>query len=138
MLLKDNFTGLQHLGLPVTDIERSREFYKQLGFEEIMTAELDFGGPIRVAMMKRADAVMELYQMPEEQLVEIRTREDGPLDHIAFSVADVDAAFEELKSAGMEMNEEAPILLDTFWAQGCKFFTIRGPDGERLEFNQIL
>ena len=138
MLLKDNFSGLQHLGLPVTDIERSREFYKQLGFEEVMATELDFDGTIQVAMMKRADTVMELYQMPEEQLAEIRTREDGPIDHIAFSVADIDAAFEELKSAGMEMNEEAPVLLDTFWAKGCKFFTIRGPDDERLEFNQIL
>ena len=60
------------------------------------------------------------------------------LQHLGLPVTDVDAAFEELKSAGMEMNEEAPILLDTFWDRGCKFFTIRGPDGERLEFNQVL
>jgi lactoylglutathione lyase len=25
-----------------------------------------------------------------------------------------------------------------FWKNGCKYFNITGPDGERLEFNQIL
>jgi lactoylglutathione lyase len=25
-----------------------------------------------------------------------------------------------------------------FWSKGCKYFNILGPDGERLEFNQIL
>ena len=24
------------------------------------------------------------------------------------------------------------------WKNGCKYFNVLGPDGERLEFNQIL
>ena len=26
----------------------------------------------------------------------------------------------------------------SFWKNGCNYFNITGPDGERLEFNQIL
>ena len=39
--------------------------------------------------------------------------------------------------AGFKVIEEAPVFLP-FWKNGCKYFNITGPDGERLEFNQIL
>jgi lactoylglutathione lyase len=81
--------------------------------------------------------IIELYQLTPKDLDELRSRKDGHIDHIAFDVADVDAAFREMQEAGMECLEEAPVLLD-FWERGCKYFAIRGPDGEKLEFNQIL
>lgn len=137
-LLKINFLGLQHIGLPVSDIERSREFYQNLGFENVMEKVFDNGtGTIRVAMMKRERVVIELYQLPPDQLAEIRSRKDGHIDHIAFDVADIDSAFDELKRAGLKPLQNAPVKLD-FWERGCKYFSIRGPDGEILEFNQIL
>jgi len=52
-------------------------------------------------------------------------------------VADVEKAFNELKAAGFTIIEEQPIFLN-FWEKGCKYFAVRGPDGEKLEFNQIL
>ncbi len=39
--------------------------------------------------------------------------------------------------AGFHPIEAAPVKLD-FWENGCMYFNILGPDGERLEFNQIL
>jgi hypothetical protein len=33
--------------------------------------------------------------------------------------------------------ENEPVFL-AFWVKGCKYFNTSGPDGERLEFNQIL
>jgi lactoylglutathione lyase len=33
--------------------------------------------------------------------------------------------------------EDKPVFLP-FWKKGCKYFNILDPDGERLEFNQIL
>ena len=137
-LLSGNFQGLQHIGLPVTDLARSLAFYQRLGFETIMTAE--FGADDdkgHVAMLQRASAVLELYQLPEKMLADIRTRNDGHFDHTAFSVDDVDAAFRDLTAAGLLPEQPEPIFLD-FWEHGCRYFTIRGPDGEKLEFNQIL
>ena len=35
------------------------------------------------------------------------------------------------------MIEEAPVFLH-FWKKGGKYFNILDPDGERLEFNQVM
>ena len=67
----------------------------------------------------------------------IRQRKDGHVDHVAFDVEDIDVAFETLTNAGFNVLEEQPLFLP-FWKNGCKYFNITGPDGERLEFNQIL
>jgi lactoylglutathione lyase len=51
---------------------------------------------------------------------------------------DIEQAYQEIRTAGLEILEEpAPVFLP-FWEKGVKFFTIRGPDGEKVEFNQIL
>ena len=75
--------------------------------------------------------------MPETELAEIRGRSNGHIDHIAFDVDDIDQTYSELKQAGFNILEPEPVFL-AFWYKGCKYFNITGPDGERLEFNQIL
>jgi catechol 2,3-dioxygenase-like lactoylglutathione lyase family enzyme len=137
-LLKGNLGGIQHLGVPVTSLETSVKFYQDLGFERIMSAEVPEGDDaIQVAMMKHDNVIIELYQLTGEEREALKNRSDGHIDHIAFNVKDIDQAFEELKSAGFDTIEEKPVFLD-FWEKGCKYFAIRGPDGEKLEFNQIL
>ena len=88
-------------------------------------------------MMKNKSVIIELYQMPQQQLEEVRKRKNGHIDHIAFDVDNIDSAFTALKNASFEIIEEQPVFL-SFWKNGCKYFNIIGPDGERLEFNQIL
>ena len=88
-------------------------------------------------MMKQGDIIIEIYQMPDAALNGIRSRKDGHIDHVAFDVEDIDATFELLKREGFNVIEDAPVFL-AFWQKGCKYFNITGPDGERLEFNQIL
>ncbi len=137
-LLNGNLGGIQHLGIPVTNLEISASFYQDLGFERVMSAKVPEGDDaIQVAMMKHDNAIIELYQLTGVEREALRSRSDGHIDHIAFSVNDIDKAFEELTSAGFETIEEKPVFLD-FWENGCKYFSIRGPDGEKLEFNQIL
>jgi lactoylglutathione lyase len=97
----------------------------------------DPAGAIHVAMMKRDNVIVELYQLVGKELEELRSRSDGHIDHIAFDVKDIEKAFGELRVAGFETIEEEPVFLD-FWDKGCKYFAIRGPNGEKLEFNQIL
>jgi len=138
ILLKNNFNGLQHLGIPVTNLEKSVIFYTKLGFTRVLTSKVpDSAGTIHVAMMKRDNVIVELYQLVGKELEELRSRSDGHIDHIAFDVKDIDNAFGELKAAGFETIEDQPVFLD-FWNKGCKYFAIRGPNGEKLEFNQII
>jgi lactoylglutathione lyase len=138
--LQDNFNGLQHLGLPVSNLKASIEFYKSLGFKRIMASQVDVpaeNDSILVAMMEQMGVIIELYQVTKKEMKELKSRKDGHVDHIAFDVADVEKAFHELKEAGFTIVEKQPVFLN-FWEKGCKYFAIRGLDGEKLEFNQIM
>jgi catechol 2,3-dioxygenase-like lactoylglutathione lyase family enzyme len=129
---------IQHIGIPVTNIKASEAFYEKLGFRNVMATTFEYnGGKGNVAMMKLGEMIIELYQMPEAELAEIRNRKNGHIDHIAFDVDDIDKTFEELKNAAFNVLEEQPVFL-AFWKNGCRYFNITGPDGERIEFNQIL
>ena len=130
--------SLQHIGIPVTDIKVSEAFYKRLGFSNVMQSNFQYNGGTGTCIMMQRDAmIIEIYQMPDAELEAIRNRKNGHIDHIAFDVSDVDATFSLLKNEGFNVLEDAPVFL-AFWKNGCRFFNITGPDGERLEFNQIL
>jgi lactoylglutathione lyase len=86
-------------------------------------------GKGKVAMMKLNDMILELYEMPENELYEIRSRKNGHIDHIAFDVDDIDETFTELNKASFNILEEQPVFLP-FWKNGCKYFNITRPDGE--------
>jgi catechol 2,3-dioxygenase-like lactoylglutathione lyase family enzyme len=129
---------LQHVGLPVTNLKVSEAFYRKLGFVNVMTSGFECKeGRGVVAMMQHGKIILELYQMSEAQLEGIRSRKDGHIDHIAFDVNNIDSVFAELKNAQFSIVETQPVFLP-FWKNGCKYFILTGPDGERLEFNQIL
>jgi lactoylglutathione lyase len=130
--------SLQHIGIPVTDIGRSEAFYQKLGFHKATQSPFDHNGSKgRMVMMQLKDIIIELYELPKDDLLEIRQRKDGHIDHITFDVSDIDQAFSALKKAAFTIVENEPVYLP-FWEKGCKYFNILGPDGERLEFNQIL
>jgi len=131
--------SLQHVGIPVADIAVSEVFYSRFGFKNVMQSTFTIEGETGTCiMMKHKGVIIELYQMPEKQLQEIKTRKNGHIDHIAFDVDDIDITFSLLKDASFSILEEQPVHLSTFWNNGCKYFNVVGPDGERLEFNQIL
>lgn len=133
-----SFTKIQHIGIPVTDLARSMTFYQRLGFDSVMDSNFDHQGlKGRCVMMKKGEILMELYQLPGPDLEVVRNRQDGHVDHIAFDVEDIDFAYETLNKNGFTPIEPTPVFL-SFWQKGCRYFNILGPDGERLEFNQIV
>lgn len=130
--------GLQHVGIPVTNIRISEDFYSSLGFVKVMESPFDHEEGMGLClMMKRETIIIELYQLPGKALNTIKQRKDGHIDHIAFDVPDIEEAYQILKQNGYQILEESPVFLK-FWRNGCRYFNILGPDGERLEFNQIL
>lgn len=132
--ITDNITGFQHLGLPVKDIERSISFYSGFGFTVSGRHELEeCGGITKVAFLDINGFCLELYQ-PAPGVADNRTA--GIIDHIALDVKDIDIAYKEITDAGFEVIEGINTL--PLQAKGIKYFMIPGPDGERVEFNQIL
>jgi len=139
MFLEGNLRGAQHLGIPVVDLAAAKRWYR-----EVLSCELLFettfgepGGEIAVAFLERAGVVFELYQLPGAALADIAARSDGHIDHIAFDVIDIDQAFADVQAAGLAPIEPAPVWLP-FFAWGVRYFAIRGPSGEKIEFNQRL
>ena len=140
MLLEGNLQGIQHLGIPVTNLEKSKAFYLNFGFTEILRTAIPAQNTdaINVAMLHKDNLTVELYQLDRDACKQIASRRDGHIDHIALNVLDIDRAYADIRAVGLTILEDnAPVYLP-FWENGVKFFTIRGPDGEKIEFNQVL
>lgn len=125
MNITDNFTGLQHIGIPINDIEETVKFYKSLGFEAVLRT-INAEANEKVAFMrlnglKNRSAVMSY----------------GAVDHIALNVKSADEAFKFVNESGLNNTKDSIHFLP-FWENGVKFFTIEGPNKEKIEFSQYL
>lgn len=139
MLLKDNLFDSQHLAIFVTDVERSVKFYEQFGFEVILSDQIPMEPePVKLRFLKFNTLTLELVELGGDMRKEVGARGDGHIDHIALNVRDIDKAYAELTAAGFKaLEEDAPVFLP-LWDNGTKYFTVRGPDGEKVEFSQII
>lgn len=135
MELTGNITGFQHLGIPVADLEKSVAFYSSLGFRIENRSELEeTGGTTQIAFMVFGSFCIEFYQPAGNFDF---APKPGQIDHFAMDVRDIDSAFIYFKDAGQEILEEAPVFLPIH-GKGVKYFTVLGPDGEKVEFNQMV
>ncbi len=139
MCLKSNIKGFQHLGLPVRDIEKSKNWYiSTLGFELVYQTQFGSGNEeVKVAFIKLGNFVIEMYQPSGDEFEEIKGRGHGHFDHIALDVDNIEAIYEKLERLGINTIEGKPRYLP-FWENGVKFLTILGPNEEKIEFNQKL
>lgn len=131
---KGNVTGLAHIGVFVSDIERSITYYEQiLNFECYERADIeDPSGLIRLAFIKNGSCIIELVQKPNAP-----QKSDGPVDHVAMIVDDIEAAMTNLKAKGVTFEKDEPVFLPMLF-NGVKYAFFRGPDGEQLEINELL
>ena len=126
MAFSEIATGLQHIGIPTNDLNLTIDFYQSLGFE---LAHRTANGDEQVAFLKLGNLMIETYQNFKA------ARINGAVDHIAINVTDVEEARRIADSMGLEVIEEGQL---PFWENGVKYFTILGPNREKLEFNQYL
>ena len=132
MNISETVTGLQHIGIPTNDIEKTSAFYNSLGFQTIYrTVNKAANPPEPVAFMELKGVVVETWQNGAAPGV------NGAIDHIALNVTDIEAAYAAVQAGGYEILTDGILFLD-FWESGVKYFSIAGPNGETLEFNQKL
>ena len=124
-------TGIQHIGLPTNDLEKTIEFYKTLGFEVASECTLPTD---KVAFLKLKNICIETYQGIGEDYAQ---GFDGAIDHICVDVDDIEATWEAVKAAGLTpMADEIEFL--PFWEKGVRFFKVLDPNHAPVEFCQIL
>ncbi len=129
MNIKKYFSGLEHIGIPGKDIKKTVEFYEKLGFETFYEATMN--GTQHFAFLKLGDLVIETYDKPPF------ADAAGVVDHYAIKVTDVDAVFEKMKDEGYDLLDKE-VQQVPFFGNGYRYFMIKGPNGEKIEFGQSL
>lgn len=126
--MKNYATGIQHIGIPTKNMDASKAFYEKLGFEADYET-VNNGG--KVIFFKLENLVMEIYESDEAAM------STGAFDHVAIDVKDIEQTYQEICNIGLNtMQDEIHFL--PFWDNGVKFFTIKGPNEEKIEFSQIM
>lgn len=122
----ENITGLAHIGIPTEDMGASKRFYETIGFTLLEDFLQPNGRP--VVFLGLGNVVLEVYEAEAAD-------KPGAIDHVALSVRDIGAVFDRMKELGYEALEGEIKLLD-FGARRVRYFTISGPNKERIEFSQ--
>ncbi len=127
--------GLAHIGLFITDIEKTKSFYsKILGFKVAHeTALQSENGEVKICFLSLGDLCIEAVQLPNAQ-----KRSDGWFDHIAIKVKNIEAIKQKLEQRGIVFEEETITHAPSVWENGSKWILFRRPDNEHLEINEVL
>ncbi len=117
---------LAHIGIVVTDAEKSRKFYSE------------FCGCKAVKLIEDERYKLQFLDADGQTIILLQLLEGDPegnricgvIDHLAFQVKDIDAAVKKLRLAGVPLQMEKP-KVEIIGARVIYFY---GPDGERLEY----
>lgn len=124
-------TGINHIGIRVADLERSAEFYRQLGFEVVgpigmeAIANMEHPSGIRINFIPNADS-----GITNNILIDSVDRYPG-YTHVALNVDDIVSAEKSIQALGIHITE-GPVTLPS----GDVMFFIRDPDKNVIEFYQ--
>jgi catechol 2,3-dioxygenase-like lactoylglutathione lyase family enzyme len=119
-----NLAGIAHAAIRVADLDKSRDFYAKLGYEEAFN--MSQGGKTTQSFVKINDRqFIELY--PQRQ----------PSDtigfmHVCFESADIQALHDTYVARGL-----TPIAVRKA-AAGNLLFTMEGPEKQNLEYTQYM
>ena len=125
-------TRINHVGLRVSNLEITREFYEKLGFEFLVGPV----GPEPVAIMEHPSGVNINFILnatdtaPLNLLMDVSEKHTG-YTHIALEVTDLEAVEQQLKSLSFVITEGPIVTPD-----GASFIFIRDPDDNVIEFHK--
>jgi catechol 2,3-dioxygenase-like lactoylglutathione lyase family enzyme len=118
-------TGIQAIGLvmvPTSDQDRSIEFYESIGFEK--RTDIPFGGAYRWVEVYPPSGTTGIALAPPRPGDDVKPKELG----ISITTADVDATFAELRSLGVDVDEQVMRMGDPV----PPMFWFRDPEGHSL------
>jgi catechol 2,3-dioxygenase-like lactoylglutathione lyase family enzyme len=117
-------TGIAHVAFRVSDLQKSREFYSRLGFEQAF--EFSDPGKATVAFIKINDhQFIELYA---------RSSDSQPLGlmHICFEANDIETVRNEYLKRDLKSEEAKKARA------GNLLFVMHDPEGQLLEYTQYM
>ncbi len=131
--MEGKITGLGHIGLFISDMERTKKYYHDIfGFEPIFEYVTACGD--KVAFLKMNEVVLEVVQAVNHDL----NGADGRFNHLAMRVENIDAVRDDLLKKGVVFEEDAITTCPECFPNGARWILFRGPDNERLEITEPL
>ncbi|MNI48539.1 Lactoylglutathione lyase [compost metagenome] len=126
-------TKIEHVGIQVTALEDSIEFYERvIGLKHLHTIG-EVEDELRLAFLT----------FPGQESVEVELvwktnapdiAKEGRVHHIAFTVSGIEKEYARIADLGLSGLSPEINSLPT----GSRFFFFNGPDGERIEFFEPL
>lgn len=118
-----------HVGIIVADLERSKAFYRALGFEAVSERVAE---DKTLSFLRLGAIQLELFWYRESvPAAEDSSRVLG-FRHLAFETHDIDAAFAELSAAGLLPEGVAIREIPPDW----RLLFFNDPDGVEIEIKQ--
>ncbi|MBI3980200.1 MAG: VOC family protein [Chloroflexi bacterium] len=111
---------IDHIELIVRNVDEFVRLFELMGFEVVLRTE-HHGGSAEVKLPGPDQPVFEIHQVEGE--------ENPGINHIAFRVDDVQAAYAQLANAGVRFDRAPGLVPQT----GRVIANFRDPDGWRLQ-----
>ncbi len=128
--------GIAHIGIRVSNLERSRAFYELLGFEFVMgpvgsepVAILSHPSGIEINLVINAPEDERAAERPNA-LMDTEDKYPG-YTHVALVCPELERSVDELRSAGVRISG-GPVQFPT----GGRAYFIRDPDANVIELHQ--
>ncbi len=123
-------TRINHLGLRVKNLDISRKFYEKLGFDFLAGPV----GPEPVAIMEHPSGVNINFILNgdascEENVLMDTSAKNTGFTHFALEIDDYESAIAKVRQLDIPITGEVEF-------EGAKFFFIRDPDRNVIEFHQ--
>ena len=131
MAFKDDFTGVQHVGVPSKDLEATIKFYQSLGFEKIGPFPFE-NNTKHCVFLRFGNLTIETW---DNDPVPMKI---GAINHFALNTPNIEQAFADAKKENLHVLNDEIQHIPTFWDHGIKYFNIQGPNMETIEVCQIL
>jgi glyoxylase I family protein len=123
-----NLAGIHHVAIIASDYARSKRFYVEvLGLQVVAEAYREARDSWKLDLRLADGAQLELFSFPAPPPRVSRPEACG-LRHLAFRVADLDAALAHLRTYGLDAE---PVRVDEYTGRRFSFFA--DPDGLPLE-----
>ncbi len=119
---------IDHAGIYVADMERAVTFYR-----DVLGLRYGGTGDDGQSFFHIGDTMLALLPLPAGVLPEQR---DLTLQHYAFAVDDVDAAYDELRAKGVPFDFPPHNLPDSGYLPHQRYTYLRDPDGVAVELVQ--
>ncbi|CAN5708084.1 VOC family protein [soil metagenome] len=124
-----------HTAISVRSLDKSLEFYKILGYEQVHRYDEE-DGSLSIVHLKLGGSFLEIFAYkknegaPPVNYKYANNLEDIGVKHIALWADDLEAALNDMKEKGFA-NQETKI---TFGRTQVSYFFIQDPDGVWVEF----